>query len=61
MLTYPRKVAIHGFEKEGKKFLLDVRRSISMEIGAVWDDILNVNAGFFMDSVRRKEAGMNES
>ena len=45
MLTYPKKVEIHKFEKEGKTFLLDVRRSISMEIEAIWDDILDVMDG----------------
>lgn len=41
MLERPQKVEIHKFEIEGKKLLLDVRRSISMEIDEVASDILD--------------------
>ncbi len=45
MLSKPRRVEVHKFKLEGKRFLFDVQRSISMEIEPIWDDLLDLARG----------------
>jgi len=57
MLPYPKKVEIHKFEKEGKKFLLDVHRSISMEISDIWNEILDLVDGRSSEAILEQLSG----
>ncbi|MCD6166720.1 hypothetical protein J7K19_08455 [bacterium] len=45
MIERPQKVETHKFEIEGKRLLLDVRRSISMEIDEIASDVLDIVNG----------------